>query len=115
MKNRRLLLITVIFIVFASLMGCKKKKADACADPNCKDINCAVPGQKTETVTTKRELEPQTICPIMGATIDKALFVEKNNMRIYVSEESAKQEVATNFEKYVEELKGMGQKPETIK
>lgn len=109
---KRLLILATILITVFSFGGCQKKKADACADPNCEDPNCAVPGAKT--VTTQRELDPQSICPIMGASIDKSIYVDKNSLRIYVSEESAKKELADNFEKYVEELKGMGQKPETV-
>ncbi len=112
MRIKRLFLMVVILIATISFTGCKKKKDDACVDPNCEDPSCAVPGEKA--VTTQRELDPQSICPIMGAPIDKAIYVDKDKLRIYVSEESAKQELTANFEKYVEELKGMGQKPETL-
>lgn len=114
MKIKQFLLMALILIAAISFTGCKKKKAEACVDPNCEDPSCEVPGQKAAQ-TTKRELEPQSICPIMGAPISTSIFVDKGDLRIYVSEESAKAELAANFDKYAEELKGMGQKPETIK
>lgn len=112
MTLKNILILATLLITTLSMIGCREKKVDACEDPNCEDPSCAV--EETKFVTTKRELEPQNICPVMGASIDKSIFVDKNNLRIYVSEESAKKEVTDNFEKYVEELKGMGQKPEII-
>jgi hypothetical protein len=113
MTVRKFFFMAVICMAAIAFTGCKKKQADACTDPNCEDEACAVPGQKA-AVETKRELEVQSICPVMGAPINQELFVDKGDLRIYVSEESAKAELTANFDKYVEELKGMGQKPETI-
>ncbi len=110
---RNIFILVTILGLALSFGGCKKKQADACTDPNCAETKCGVSAEAAAG-TTKRELEPQTICPIMGAPIDKTIFVDKGELRIYASEESAKTELAANFDKYVEELKGVGQKPETI-
>ncbi len=110
MRKKNLFITGTILLTALALGGCQKKKVDECADPNCVDPKCATTDQKA--FTTKRVLEPQTICPIMGAPIDKSIYVDKDSLRIYVSEESAKKELSANFNKYVEELKGMGQKPD---
>ena len=50
----------------------------------------------------------QTVCPVMGGTIDKALYVDSNGKRIYVCCEGCIDKVKADPSKYISKLETEG-------
>jgi YHS domain-containing protein len=65
-------------------------------------------------VAALKKLKPQTVCPVMGGEIDKAIFVDYNGKRIYFCCAGCPNEFKKNPEKYLKKLAKMGQEPETV-
>lgn len=61
-----------------------------------------------------KTLSAQTICPVMGDKINKKLFVDYNDKRIYVCCKMCISEVKKDPEKYIKVLEDKGQSVETI-
>jgi len=72
----------------------------------------AVGCKSTET----KELQPQTICPVEGAPINKAMFhdCKKAGVRIYACCEDCVKAIAADPEKHIKILEEKGQKPVSI-
>jgi ABC-type Zn2+ transport system substrate-binding protein/surface adhesin len=60
------------------------------------------------------ELADQTTCPVMGGTINKELYVDKDGKRIYVCCEACIEKLKADFAKYEAKLEEMGQKAQTL-
>lgn len=60
------------------------------------------------------ELAAQTTCPVMGGTINKELYVDKDGKRIYVCCEACIEKLKADFAKYEAKLEEMGQKAQTL-
>jgi len=71
-------------------------------------------GHDHSTHAESADLVPQSTCPVMGGSINKELYVDKNGKRIYMCCEACREKLETDFEKYEAKLKEMGQKPEKI-
>jgi YHS domain-containing protein len=65
-------------------------------------------------LVTKKQLKPQTTCPVMGEPIDKNLYVDYNGKRIYVCCANCIDKVKKNPEKYIKKLESTGQSVEII-
>jgi len=61
------------------------------------------------------ELKPQTICPVLGDPINKKLYFDYKDKRIYVCCASCIDSVKADPQKYIDKLKAQGQSVETIK
>jgi hypothetical protein len=71
-------------------------------------------GVKSET-SRQVKLKPQTTCPVQGDPIDKKLYVDYQDKRIYVCCSGCLDSVKANPQKYIDKLKSLGQDVETIK
>ncbi|OGV46188.1 MAG: hypothetical protein A2X46_12375 [Lentisphaerae bacterium GWF2_57_35] len=49
-------------------------------------------------------IKPQTVCPVMGGTIDKNLYVDYQGKRVYVCCKMCIQEVQKDPTKYIKKL-----------
>jgi len=58
--------------------------------------------------------EPQTTCPIMGGEITKELYVDYQGKRVYFCCAFCIGEFKKDPEKYLQQMKEMGQEPEII-
>ncbi len=58
--------------------------------------------------TDAENIKRQNMCPVMGREIDKSLYVDKGNKRIYVCCAGCKEEVKNNFDKYAAQLENEG-------
>ena len=67
-----------------------------------------------DTKAVKDSLVPQTTCPVMGGKINKKLYVDYKNKRIYICCAGCRDAVEKNPEKYIKKLKLMGQSVEVI-
>ncbi len=56
----------------------------------------------------------QTICPVMGGTINKDLHADYKGERVYFCCMACPPQFAKNPEKYIQKMKAMGQEPEKI-
>ncbi|MDX9702682.1 MAG: hypothetical protein RBU23_06530 [Candidatus Auribacterota bacterium] len=54
----------------------------------------------------------QTVCPVMGSTVNKSLYVDHGGNRIYVCCGACVSAVKSNPEKYIEQLEAQGVKLE---
>jgi hypothetical protein len=59
-------------------------------------------------------LKPQTTCPVLGDPIDKKLYVDYKDKRIYVCCAGCIDSVKANPQKYIDKLKAEGQSVEVI-
>jgi YHS domain-containing protein len=50
------------------------------------------------------DLKPQTVCPVMGGKIDKAVYVDYEGERIYFCCSSCKDEFLKEPEKYMKKI-----------
>jgi len=57
---------------------------------------------------------PQTTCPVMGGQINRTLYADYKGQRIYFCCPVCPPEFAKDPEKYISQLKEMGQEPEKI-
>jgi hypothetical protein len=64
-----------------------------------------------KTTAVAKQLKPQTTCPVMGGEIDKSLFYDYKEKRIYVCCEGCVAKLKKNPEKYIKKLEKMGQAP----
>jgi membrane fusion protein, copper/silver efflux system len=60
------------------------------------------------------ELKPQTRCPVMGGEIDKKIYTDHNGMRIYFCCPGCETDFLKDPEKYIEQMRAAGEKPETL-
>ena len=59
-------------------------------------------------VAEAKDLQPQKRCPVMGGEINKKLFVDYQDKRIYVCCKSCLKEVKQDPAKYVKQLEAEG-------
>ena len=95
MNNRKtqfgiFLIVASVFLAgLVALAGCKKKT------------------QTTQTPTVRQsigEATEQTICPVMGAPIDKKYYTEYNGKKVYFCCPDCKAKFAKEPEKYLSKL-----------
>ncbi|WP_372807910.1 efflux RND transporter periplasmic adaptor subunit, partial [Pontiella sp.] len=60
------------------------------------------------------EKKPQTLCPVMGGAIDKAIFTDHNGMRIYFCCPGCDTEFKADPEKYLKQMKDAGVEIEKV-
>jgi YHS domain-containing protein len=101
------LLIVVLFAGLLMLNGCKKSEP-APAETSTMTMEgheghekVAVAEEAAEEVVAATE---QTICPVMGGAINKAIFVEYQGKKVYFCCEPCKEKFEANPEKYVAKL-----------
>jgi hypothetical protein len=65
----------------------------------------------------KKDVKPQTVCPVMGGKIDKSQYIDVNGYRIYVCCAGCKSKIKADPDKFIEKMKSEGieleQTPET--
>ena len=61
-----------------------------------------------EGVTLQNTPKPQTMCPVMNAKIDKKLFVDHQNKRVYFCCSHCIKEFNKNPQKYIDKLEKEG-------
>jgi hypothetical protein len=69
---------------------------------------------KNKEAANLKTFQMQTTCPVQGDTINKKLYVDYKDKRIYVCCKGCIDEVKNNPEKYITKLKGLGQDVEII-
>jgi YHS domain-containing protein len=62
----------------------------------------------------KRDLVPQTTCPVMNSPIDKKQYVDFDGKRIYICCEGCRAQVENDPATYIKKLESMGQSVEII-
>jgi hypothetical protein len=65
-------------------------------------------------VNTAGELTPQAVCPVQGDPINKKMYFDYKDKRIYVCCVGCLDSVKANPQKYIDKLKAQGQSVETI-
>ncbi len=66
-------------------------------------------GEKSGTESAKAEkIVAQTVCPVMGGKINKALYVDSNGKRIYVCCEGCTDKIKADSGKYIKKLEAQG-------
>jgi YHS domain-containing protein len=90
--NLVLLLATLSLLVLVVVGGCKKSEPEGSSDtvPEVTDV-AAVVGE-------------QTMCPVMGGTIDKNVFVEYKGKKVYFCCPGCKDKFEAEPEKYLAKL-----------
>lgn len=56
----------------------------------------------------------QTICPVMGAPINKNLYGDHKGERVYFCCMACPPQFEKNPQKYINKMKGLGQEPEKV-
>jgi hypothetical protein len=69
---------------------------------------------QARTLPTKIISKPQATCPVTQQSIDKKLYVDYQEKRIYVCSPACLAKVKKNPRKYVQKLAEMGQGVETV-
>ena len=84
------------------LNGCKKS---APAPPPTTGTMQGMQGHEAAAVTTEAAAAgEQTVCPVMGGAIDKAIFTEYKGKKVYFCMESCKAAFEKEPEKYIAKL-----------
>jgi rhodanese-related sulfurtransferase len=80
----------------------KKEKCESCS-----------PGKKCEKCpAAKKVVKPQTTCPVMGGKINKEIFVDVKDRRIYVCCAGCIPKIKAEPDKYVKKILAKGETPE---
>ena len=98
------LLIAVLFAGLLILNGCKKSEpapAETSTGTMAMKDNAAMAEDATKEVVAAAE---QTICPIMNAPINKALFTEYKGKKVYFCCEPCKEKFEATPEQYIAKL-----------
>ncbi|MBP7651877.1 hypothetical protein KA977_00550 [Candidatus Dependentiae bacterium] len=56
--------------------------------------------KKTELIADTDVMNINDTCPVMGGAVDKKLYIEKNNRKVYVCCEYCLKTVSKDFDKY---------------
>jgi YHS domain-containing protein len=62
----------------------------------------------------KKELKPQTVCPVMGGKINKASYADHEGQRIYVCCAGCLAPLKKDAPKYIKKMAENGEKPATL-
>jgi len=76
--------------------------------------NAAATTMKKKSTSATHKIKQQTTCPVTGDPIDKNLYVDYKEKRIYVCCADCIDKAKKNPEKYIKKLESMGQGVETI-
>jgi rhodanese-related sulfurtransferase len=68
-------------------------------------------GLKPASVSAKAEYKAQTVCPVMGGKINKALYVDVKGHRVYLCCKGCEAAVKKNPEKYLAKIREKGEEP----
>ena len=90
-----LLLLVTLTLSMLSLTGCKKKSEPAVP---------ATPPAEVKQVVSKAAETEQTICPVMGGTINKDLYTEYKGKKVYFCCPGCKETFEKDPEKYLSKL-----------
>ncbi len=69
---------------------------------------------KTVEKTVTDELQAQKTCPVMGGEISKDIFVDYNEIRVYLCCGHCKTVFNKSPEKYLKKLEELGEEPENL-
>ncbi len=61
--------------------------------------------------SAKKELGPQTVCPVMGGKINKASYVDVKGKRIYLCCQGCDKAIKKDPDKYIKKMAENGEKP----
>lgn len=70
--------------------------------------------EKGEHIEQVSEMVPQKTCPVMGAAINKAVYTDHDDKRVYFCCAGCVDTFKANPAKYLEKLKVKGEQPESI-
>lgn len=87
-------------------------RCDSRAEDNCADTN-AVKGTPAPAVPAKA-VKRQTVCPVMGGDIDKAVYVDHDGKRIYMCCKGCIAAVKKDPVKYIKALEASGVVLDTV-
>ncbi len=95
-----------LLVALVTLNGCNKSEPET-TEPANDTMNQEM--SKMETAADDMEMEvasatEQTTCPVMGAPIDKNIFVEYEGKKVYFCCESCETKFKENPEMYVSKL-----------
>ena len=85
-------LVAIFAVLSVGVSGCKKK-----TEP-------VTPSSPNTTQKTVSAVTEQTTCPVMGGAIDKNVFVEYQDKKVYFCCPQCKGEFEKNPEKYISKL-----------
>lgn len=106
MSFTKKILVAIVSVTLLFVVGCGSQETSR------KEETKPAVEQKAETGT--QELQPQTVCPVMGGQIDKSLYIDNDGKRIYICCGHCREELTKNFDKHVKKLAELGQKPELL-
>ncbi len=106
MSFTKKILVAIVSVTLVFVVGCGSQETSR------KEETKPAVEQKAETGT--QELQPQTVCPVMGGQIDKSLYVDNDGKRIYICCGHCREELTENFDEQVKKLAELGQKPEIL-
>ena len=98
-----LLVTSILFVGLSMSNGCKK--AEPAPPPTTTGTMQGMQGHEPAAVTTEAAAAvEQTICPVMGGAINKALFTEYKDKKVYFCCPECKAKFEAEPEKYIAKL-----------
>ncbi len=102
-----LLVTSVVFVGLSVLNGCKK--SEQAPPPQTTGTTQGMQGHEHPAATTEAATETavageQTVCPVMGGAIDKAVFVEYQGKKVYFCCPACKPKFEAEPAKYIAKL-----------
>jgi len=102
-----LLVTSILFVGLSMLNGCKK--SEPVPPPTTTGTMQGMQGHEPAAVTTEAATETaaaveQTICPVMGGAINKDIFVEYKDKKVYFCCPECKTKFEAEPEKYIAKL-----------
>jgi YHS domain-containing protein len=92
-RQKMVLVVTVLMIGLIGVAGCKKKEQPV-QPPVTEDVNKQAAAEAGE----------QTICPVMAGPINKEIFTEYKGKKVYFCCSNCKEEFEKDPEKYIAKL-----------